>query len=480
MSDNPKDEAEEDGHYDDTPGARTDMVQGSTKTRDEYFADLLEKWGDEISSQLPSTVSRQKFMNSAIAAVKNNPGIVECTPRSIYTALTQSASDGLLPDGKEGVITAYKNKSGKKEAKWNPMAHGIRKRARELDSIIIDAQVVHEKDAYKRTQGDCPSIIHEPADHLPDRGLLILTYAIFKREDGNILHREVMNRQQVMDVKAQSKQPDGLMWTKFETEGWRKSVIRRGIKTVPVSERLMQVVTRDDDNFSLEHQAQEQKPITPPPAPPPAPKATPPALENKPGVTLDASVKKEPEKVLAETRADTVYDQRTPAPRTQTEPESHDAETGEVGPRAIPVPVEGGKERFAPWGKSLIEAIMASKTHAEVDAWREANKFILERCEQTAPKAYASVQKAISQRANELMEGQKESPKGTPEAAAPPDAGYKDWLRDAYAELAQCMNELAVEELRERISDELKAADQISWRDACAEKATELFGGKRR
>ena len=219
--------------------------------------------------------------------------------------------------------------------------------------------------------------------------------------------------------------------------------------------------------------------LTPPPAPSPTPPAAP-ALENKPGVTLDASVKKEPEKVLAETRADTVYDQRTPAPRTQTKPEPHDPETGEVGSRALPVPVEGGKERFAPWGKSLIEAIMASKSHAEVDAWREANKFILERCEQTAPKAYASVQKAISQRANELMEGQKKSPKGAPEAAAAPDAGYKDWLRDAYAELAQCMNEPAVEELRERISDELKAADQIVWRDSCAEKATELFGGKRR
>ena len=208
MSADPQDE----GHYDNTPGAREGGAQ-PTQTRDDYFAGLLEKWGDEIAAMLPSTVSRQKFINSAVAAVRNNPAIVEAMPRTIYTALIHSAQDGLLPDGKEGVITAYKNKDGKKEAKWNPMAHGIRKRARELDGLIIDAQVVCDKDRFIWHQGDDPRIEHEPAKLGTPRGPMIGTYAIFKREDGTILHREVMDRDHVMAVKEQSKQKDGLMWT---------------------------------------------------------------------------------------------------------------------------------------------------------------------------------------------------------------------------------------------------------------------------
>lgn len=276
----------DEGHYDDTPGAREKgTVPGQTV--EQYFKGLLEEYRDEITAMLTAGLTWSRFMNSCLAAMRRDPSFLEgTTKRSVITALIQSAQDGLVPDGKEGVITPYKNKrSGKREAKWNPMTQGLRKRARETDQMIIDAQVVHEKDIYKRTQGDDPKIIHEPADHLPDRGPMILAYAIFKREDGNILHREVMNRAQIMAAKGQSSQEDSLMWTKFETEGWRKTVIRRGIKTVPASEALMQVVTRDDADFAFDTNRETEKPAL---VPPPAPK-----LEHTIAPTLDAGVKKE-------------------------------------------------------------------------------------------------------------------------------------------------------------------------------------------
>lgn len=274
-------------HYDDTPGAR-EKGAVPLQTVEQYFKGLLDEYRDEITAMLAAGLTWSRFMNSCLAAMRRDPSFLEgTTTRSVITALIQSAQDGLVPDGKEGVITPYKNKrSGKREAKWNPMTQGLRKRARETDQMIIDAQVVHEKDVYRRTQGDNPSIIHEPADHLPDRGPMSLVYAIFKREDGNILHREVMNRKQVMDVKGQSSQEDSLMWTKFETEAWRKSVIRRGIKTVPISDALMQVVSRDDDAFVFDQTHETPKPAL---VPPPAPK-----LESKPAVTLDVPVHQEP------------------------------------------------------------------------------------------------------------------------------------------------------------------------------------------
>lgn len=154
---------------------------------------------------------------------------------------------------------------------------------------------------------------------------------------------------------------------------------------------------------------------------------------------------------------------RTPAPRT----EIHDAETGEIGPRPLPVPVEGGKEKWVPWGKSMIDAIMACSAHEEVDAWRKANAQILERCEQAAPRAFGSVQKAIAKRSNELLEGGK---KITPAPLAG-DAELQEWLDQIDA----CTSDAAVEDLRERALPSLFPGDISTFKQACAEKIAALW-----
>lgn len=253
------------------------------------FEDQLRQRADTITAMLPSDVSRDRFLNSVIAAVRNKPDILSASVRSVFAAITEAAQDGLLPDGKEGVINIYNTKrrgqNGQPDqwvptAKWMPMIHGIRKRARELDQLIINAQIVYENDEWDWEEGDNPHIQHRPPKKLgASRGAMLGAYAIFKREvTGEILHREVMSADQIADVQKQSKDPDGLMWKKFTTEAWRKTVVRRGIKTVPCSAGLETVVRRDDDTFNF---AQERVPeaLTPPsppsapPSPPPAPKA---------------------------------------------------------------------------------------------------------------------------------------------------------------------------------------------------------------
>lgn len=212
------------------------------------FEGALAQRESEIAALLPQHVSKGRFISSAIAAVKQNPDLLLASPRSLMSAVTKSAQDGLIPDGREGVITAYGG-----EAKWNPMAYGLRKRARELDGILIDAQVVHENDDFVWHQGDSPRIEHIPAQLGTLRGKLIGVYAIFKREDGTVLHREVMDEFQIEAVKGQSKAPRSLMWMSFTDEAWRKTVVRRGIKSVPVSEKLEEIVRRDDDQFDFSH-----------------------------------------------------------------------------------------------------------------------------------------------------------------------------------------------------------------------------------
>ena len=216
----------------------------------------------EITSLLPSSISRERFINTAIISVKRNPDLLQCTRRSLHNAITAAAFDGMLPDGREGVILPQNEKVKRKQvdgstkdewlktARWQSMAWGIRKRARELDNIVIDTQVVYENDAFEFELGDDPYIQHKRPPLGTAKGKMIGAYAIFRGEDG-ILHREVMDLEDIGSVKSISKNPNGLLWTKFEGEAYRKSVLRRGIKTVPCSEKLQAIVERFDDDFDV-------------------------------------------------------------------------------------------------------------------------------------------------------------------------------------------------------------------------------------
>lgn len=255
-------EKKADDHYDGVPGGEK---QTPLQRYEAFTGEVMER-EREISSMLPAHIPPEKFRNTAIAAVKQNLDLLNCTRRSLIQAITRAAMDGLMPDGREGVITPYKG-----NAQWNPMAYGLRKRMRELDHVIADVQVVHEKDLFVWHQGDEPRIEHEPAKLGTQRGDMIGAYAIFKREDGTILHREVMDKAQIEMTRSQSKAQDSLMWTKFASEGYRKAVLRRGVKTVPVSDSMQEIIKRDDDdNFDFSRMSEPT--LVPPPAPPPAPK----------------------------------------------------------------------------------------------------------------------------------------------------------------------------------------------------------------
>lgn len=213
------------------------------------FEGELRRREQELAALLPPHISRDKFMNTAVIAAKNNPALLKCNRRQFHAAVTRAAEDGLLPDGREGVINVYGA-----DCAWIPMVYGIRKRARELCGIIIDAQVVHQNDTFVWSQGDDPSITHQPAALGSNRGPMIGAYAIIKIGE-EILHREVMDKTQIEAVKSTVRAKGGLLWTKFEPEAWRKTVVRRAVKTIPSVHPKIgdfeRIVSRDDDQFEV-------------------------------------------------------------------------------------------------------------------------------------------------------------------------------------------------------------------------------------
>ena len=246
---------------------------------------------EDYAAVLPEGISVDRFVALANAYIKQHAGtkndLLTCTPRSLFAAFTSSAHDGLLPDGKQGAIVKFRTRVAWKEggewrhrweeqAQWMPMVFGLRKRARELDGILVTAEVVYSGDHFVITLGDEPSLVHHPAPLGKDRGEMIGAYAIYRDAQGRILHREVMDRDQIEAVGRTSKswvsdketgvgRHTGLLWRDFETEAWRKTVVRRGFKSVPVGMRLEAIISRDDDThtFDVEEEAPERKALPP-------------------------------------------------------------------------------------------------------------------------------------------------------------------------------------------------------------------------
>lgn len=220
---------------------------------------VVQEWKGDLVAAMSPDVDKDKFISAVITALTINPDIAkECTPESIKNACVKAAYDGLRPDGREGALVKYNTKvkrDGREvwesQAQWMPMVYGVRKKAKDHDGVIITANVVHKNDKFHRTAGDEERIEHEPAPLGVDPGPIVGFYAIFRNRDGEILHREVMSRQQVDAIRQVSKSSNGPAWSKFYEEMGKKCVVRRGVKSVPLSDRVETVIRRDDSMYDF-------------------------------------------------------------------------------------------------------------------------------------------------------------------------------------------------------------------------------------
>lgn len=217
-----------------------------------------DQFQQSIQQALPPGLSRDRFTRAAITAIQKNPGIVEGEKNSLYSALVESAQVGLMCDGKQAALVIYNTNiapKGKppnwiKKVQFMPMVGGLILNLGRV-SATVDAQVVHQNDEFELEFGDDPKIVHKPAKLGSDRGPMIGAYAIISKD--GVKYREVMDAAQIEAVRNQSRAKDSLMWTSFASEGWRKTVLRRCAKRVPiVDEVIAKTFEADDKTFTFD------------------------------------------------------------------------------------------------------------------------------------------------------------------------------------------------------------------------------------
>tara|TARA_R100001129_G_scaffold15156_1_gene9830 strand:+ start:45 stop:1232 length:1188 start_codon:yes stop_codon:yes gene_type:complete len=197
-------------------------------------------------------------------ACQQNPDILDCTPDSIRRELAKCAFDGLIPDAKEAVILPYKV-DGKLTANYQPMVYGVMKRLRELGGVsTILCECVYETDKFEVDMDDLESLSHKANPFAKDRGEIIGAYVVFRGPDKLVMHREIMSRSALDDVRKASKSPGSPAWTKWFPEMCRKAVLRRGAKFITVNnDRIRAIIERQDAMYDFNDKRPEVERVDP-------------------------------------------------------------------------------------------------------------------------------------------------------------------------------------------------------------------------
>lgn len=194
-----------------------------------------------LEQALPPNVSIDRFIRTALTGIQQNPAVCEADRQSLYLAIQRCAGDGLLPDGREAALAIYGGK-----VNYMPMVLGIIKRLATA-GITIDAQIVRENDTFEQEFGDDARIVHKAPRLGQNRGSLIGAYAIAKLPNGMVM-REVMDKDQIEQVRMASRSANGGPWKQWYDEMARKTVLRRLAKRLPIIDAsVAETVTADDD-----------------------------------------------------------------------------------------------------------------------------------------------------------------------------------------------------------------------------------------
>lgn len=213
-----------------------------------------------------NTKAAENFLRTAVTYVTMNERLLQCTPKSLWSALMRACQDGLMVDGKMALINTYKD-----TATYQPMLTGIVRLVYRA-GYIVTPEVVYKGDYFKFAKGDDAKIVHNPA--IPQQSKDIeYAYAIFRDKDsGQIIHREVMaweelekiQKESFAKIEKQGKDIKNSPWHKWTDQMCRKSAINRGAKYIDKTPQLESAIQADYEAQGFER---EEKNITPSPAP---------------------------------------------------------------------------------------------------------------------------------------------------------------------------------------------------------------------
>lgn len=195
------------------------------------FSNYLATQGDRLIERMPEgrTIEDLKRLSLYILAEdKRQKGkIGNCTPESLFQCILRAWHLDLDLDLGDAHLVPYGN-----ECTLIEDYKGLIKLIKRSGEVThIKADVVRDGDQIEYQRATTASdryLVHRPAPF--NSGEIIGAYALFHMATGET-EFEVMNRAEIDMVRSKAA-GGSLMWKDFFSEGAKKAVLRRGIKTL--------------------------------------------------------------------------------------------------------------------------------------------------------------------------------------------------------------------------------------------------------
>lgn len=224
-------------------------VSQAVATVDNSPAGLLQTYKGDFAQVLPAHLKPDVFVRLATGALRRDPKLAEAAQNNVAAflgAILDAARLGHEP-GTDAYYLVPRKRKGQLEIQGIEGYQGIVERifrAGAVASVVVET--VHEADRFEWS----PGTMQKPDHHVDwfgaDRGPLVGVYAYCVMTSGATSKVVVLNRAQVMALKAKSEgaTSDYSPWKTNEEAMWLKSAARQLRKWVPTSASYREEVAR--------------------------------------------------------------------------------------------------------------------------------------------------------------------------------------------------------------------------------------------
>lgn len=205
---------------------------------------FLEARVSLLGKEATRYVTPERLVSVALSAFSRQPDLLECTRESLFRCCQVASQCGLEIGGQLGhaYFVPFRNQhlGGRKEAIPIIGYRGLAYMAVRCGAAKhVHAKEVYWGDTFEFADGLEPVLKHTPcSDEDRDRthGVNGLrgAYCVVTLPDGTKI-ADYMPAADIERRRAISKGKDSLMWTTFPEEGYRKTVVRRVLKELPIT-----------------------------------------------------------------------------------------------------------------------------------------------------------------------------------------------------------------------------------------------------
>lgn len=203
-----------------------------------------EAFRNKLSLALPKHLTPERFAGVALTQVNTNPALLKCTQESLFKCLLQLGQIGLEPDGRRAHLIPF----GAECTLLIDYKGLVELALRNGDVARIHADVVYESEI---EAGDFIYNRGKVEKHnkslMPNRGTVVAAYAEVEFLNGSA-KAEVMTREEVEEIRSQSKAGKSGPWANHWNEMAKKTVFRRLAKWLPLSPEIRESIEGDDES----------------------------------------------------------------------------------------------------------------------------------------------------------------------------------------------------------------------------------------